>query len=219
LIAALVPVKQLAQSKSRLLPQLSADEREALSLAMLRDVLDALGAAERIARRAVVTPDETVASVAEQAGAEAILYREPGLNGALEAGALALELARDDALLVVLGDVAGARANDLDALCRAVDETPGPCVGLAASSDGGTTALLRQPANAIPPHFGRESARRHREAAEAAGVPLLELTLPSLETDLDAVDDVRRFLARGEGSRGGGKHTRDLLLSLGWEAE
>ena len=212
MIAALVPVKQLSTGKSRLLPALASEQREALSLAMLRDVLDALAKAMRVDRIAVVTPDDDVARATVAMGAEAVLHRQPGLNSSLEAGAAALELGSDDALLVVLGDVAGALPEDLDALCRALDNRAGPAAALAPASDGGSAALLRRPPDAMPPRFGVDSAKRHREAAGAAGVEFFEVPLASLATDLDSAEDIQRFLA----SASGGAHTRAVLEALDW---
>ena len=66
----------------------------------------------------------------------------------------------------------------------------------------------------MPSCFGRDSAARHRDAAEAAGVPLRTLILPSLTLDLDDVADVERFVA----TAGGGERTRKVLADLGWSA-
>jgi 2-phospho-L-lactate guanylyltransferase len=212
MIHALVPVKNLAAGKSRLLPELDDAQRQAMALAMLRDVLEALLAAQRVSRVAVVTPDETVARAAREAGAEAILHLVPGLNGSLEAGAAALAPKPDDGLLIVLGDVAGALPEELDVLCCALDSCSGPAIALAPATDGGTAALLRTPADAIAPHFGADSAKRHREAADQAGVAYAEIPLPSLSIDLDIAADIEPFLA----SDNRGHHTRALLADLHW---
>jgi len=243
MIAALVPVKRLVESKSRLLlPEagLAPAQRKALTLAMLADVLEALGACRAVGERAVVTPDEGVARAARRLGARAIVYRERGLNRALQAGASALALADSDGLLVVLGDVADACPAELDRLCEAA-AGPGGRAAMAAARDGGTAALVRRPHDALPACFGPDSAQRHREAAGAAGVPLVELALPSLAIDLDRADDLRDFMARtaasgasaAEAASGGasgaqaapgrkpaatGRRTRAVLTELGWRA-
>jgi len=87
-------------------------------------------------------------------------------------------------------------------------------VVLCPSGDGGTAALLRSPHDAIPARFGAESAARHRAAAGAAGVAFRELRLPSLAIDLDRAEDVRAFLALGQG----GRRTRRALAALGWDS-
>ena len=214
MIDALVPVKRLSAAKSRLLtgPDRSAAGR--LTLAMLDDVLAALFAAEHVARVAVVTPDAEVAAHAEAAGALAVLRPDPGLNASLDDGAAWLAKRADaaDGLLVVLGDVAGATARDLDAACAALAGLDRPGAVLCPARDGGTAALARAPHDALPSRFGPASAARHREAAAAAGVPLRELALPSLGIDLDEPEDIRAFLAM---PGAGGARTRRMLAELG----
>ena len=230
--AALVPVKHLTTGKSRLLPDLARDQLEALSLAMLEDVIEALQAASPVDRVAVVTPDQTVALAAESFGAEPLLLTDPGLNPSLEAAAQALDLAAHEPLLVVLGDVAGATTGDIELLFEVLRPPPAEpetgrtppaseeistaadasAVALAASTDGGTSALLRRPHDAIPPLFGPGSARLHREAAARAGVAYTEVALASLAVDLDCPDDIEQFLQ----TEVGGQHTRGLLRHVGW---
>ncbi len=208
---ALVPVKRLADTKSRLLAQLKPEEREAFSLAMLRDVIEALLASGSVDMTVVATPDVDVADAARAAGADALVRDDPGLNQAIDAAATAL--AREgEAVLVVLGDVAGIVAEDVDSLCEALAEQGGRGAALAPSSDGGTSALLRAPRDVIPSRFGPDSAKRHREAAARAGVPYTEVPLPSLAVDLDVPEDVARFLE----TTAGGIHTRRCLHELGW---
>jgi 2-phospho-L-lactate guanylyltransferase len=209
---ALVPVKRLAASKSRLFAALEQRQREAFSLAMLQDVIEALLATPSLDRTTVVTPDEAVGQAARAAGADALVRDDPGLNAALEAGARALELTGDEPLLVILGDVAGALPEEIEALFTALAEQRGRGVVLAASRDGGTCALLRAPHDAIPARFGPDSAKRHREAAEECGVAFCETALPSLSVDLDLPEDVELFLRTGAG----GSHTRATLNELGW---
>ena len=67
---ALIPVKKLEESKSRLLSSLPSETRQALTLAMLEDLIEALSASREITRIAVTTPDSTVAEHAKAAGAE-----------------------------------------------------------------------------------------------------------------------------------------------------
>ena len=218
---ALVPVKSLTAAKSRLLPELARAQLEELSLTMLRDVVEALRATPSVDRVAVVTPDRAVAASTESLGAEPLLLADPGLNPSIEAAVQALSPASDEPLLVVLGDVAGAIPEDVEALFEALRTQAGerpagtPSAGavvLAPSSDGGTSALLRRPHDAIPPHFGPASAKAHRDAAARAGAAYTEVPVPSLAIDLDHPEDIERFLQ----TRVGGRHTRALLRRMRW---
>ncbi|MDH5566949.1 MAG: NTP transferase domain-containing protein, partial [Myxococcales bacterium] len=105
MIAALVPVKTLATSKSRLLPDLPREAVARLATAMLRDVVAALRRVPALSRVAVVTPDAVLAQTAREAGAEALLRDDPGLNPAVERAAAELAPQRGDGVLVVLGDL------------------------------------------------------------------------------------------------------------------
>lgn len=211
---ALIPVKDLAAGKSRMASRLPRLDVASLCLAMLEDLIEALAGCASIRGITVVTPDPRVAACAESAGARIHVGPDPGLNPALDAAADAV--CRDPAapLLVVLGDVAGARSEDFDALFEALDGLGGRGVVIAPSDDGGTAALLRAPRDAIPSLFGPESARRHREAADREGVPVVAVPRPGLAIDLDVAEDVERFL---EGP-GAGPRTRALLRGFAEDA-
>jgi 2-phospho-L-lactate guanylyltransferase len=207
MIAAVVPVKALPSSKSRLRSEFDTFFVERLAAAMLRDVLDALLQVPALGRVVVVTPDADVAEVARSAGAEPLLRDDPGLNPAIEAAAAEVTGDPGDGVLVVLGDVAGARSEEIAQLLAALD---GPGVALAPSRDGGTSALLRVPRDIIPAGFGRGSAEVHRERAKSAGVRLVEVALPSLDIDIDRQEDLADLL----NGPAAASHTRALWREL-----
>jgi len=208
--AALVPVKALAAGKSRLAGRLPRGALERLALAMLGDVVGALRQVAEIERVVVVTPDPRVAEEAAALGAEPMLRDDAGLNPALDAGARALAAAGARSLLVVLGDVPAVRPTDVALLFEALRGLGGRGVVLAPSRDGGTSALLRAPWDAIPNRFGKHSAAAHREATLLAGLPYSELPLASLAVDLDRIEDAEALIASPDAPR-----TRALLEELG----
>jgi len=209
---ALVPVKRLGEGKSRLSRVLDRDALDALTLAMLGDVVGALRGVAEIDRIVVVTPDETVAEAARAHGAEGLVRVDPGLNPSLDA-ALPLVSEPDGSLLVILGDVAGAASEEIAALYAALGSAP--AAAIAPARDGGTAALLRRPPDAFPGRFGKDSAAAHRAAAKEAGVALVECALPTLAIDLDRRADLGALLA-GDGPA---PRTRALLHSLGIGAD
>jgi 2-phospho-L-lactate guanylyltransferase len=213
MIAALVPVKNLASSKSRLVPHLGRSAVQRLSLAMLSDVLETLDAVPALDRIAVITPDPEIAEVARSLHSEVLLRCDTGLNPSIEQASSELASASDDVSLIVLGDVAGAHSADIEAL---LDAAPRGGVALAPSSDGGTSALLRSPWNAIPVGFGPDSAATHKNLAAAAGVRFCEISLPSLALDIDVPEDLEKFLHTTPfvDPRAAGTRTRALLREL-----
>src|SRR5215210_4045402 len=80
---AIVPVKALAEAKTRLAAVLAPPERAALTLHTLRSVLAALDLPE-IEDRLVVSPDETVLQEARDNGAWGLRQVGGGLNEGLE---------------------------------------------------------------------------------------------------------------------------------------
>ena len=207
MIAAVVPVKQLDAGKSRLADALTAAQREALTLAMLGDLLDALADVPQLDRRIVATPDPAVGAAAHRFGAEALVRDVRGLNPSLDDARAALDAEGMRGWLVVLGDVPTANAAELGTLFETLDALGGRGAVLAAARDGGTAALLRAPADGIPNRFGPDSAAAHEAAARAAELPFRRLELPSLAIDLDDRDDVHALRA----VVGGATRTRALL--------
>ncbi|MBW2541307.1 MAG: 2-phospho-L-lactate guanylyltransferase [Deltaproteobacteria bacterium] len=207
MIGAVVPIKMLSASKSRMLPSLDRPAVEWLTIAMLGDVLEALQQVRGLDRLAVATPDPRLAEVAPRFGVELLSDSATGLNPAIEAACARIAPTPDDAALVVLGDVAGVQAADVEAL---LDAGTRSAVVLAPSSDGGTSALLRTPRNAISAAFGNDSANAHRTLATRAGVSFEQLALPSLAIDIDAYPDLEEF-ATGAYA---GRRTRALLRDL-----
>jgi 2-phospho-L-lactate/phosphoenolpyruvate guanylyltransferase len=75
------------------------------------------------------------------------------------------------------------------ALTRAV-HTLGPVVVAPARDEAGTNLLLRRPPTSIASSFGRDSYRKHLEAAAQADVPIAVVEHAELAFDLDLPDDI-----------------------------
>lgn len=198
-----VPVKSLGRAKGRLAGALAPMERAALTLAMLEDVLAACTAMPGW-QTWVVSPDPSVLETAARRRARPFPEEDPGLVTAVRQ--VEEEAGGADALAVVLADLPLITPESL----ARVLQTVGPVVAAPSASDAGTNVLLRRPPAVIPPCFGTDSFRRHRRAADAAGVPFAEVSLPDLAFDLDRPADVVRLLASPRRSR-----SRDVCLELG----
>jgi len=209
MIAALVPVKALPRSKSRLRPALSDDQRQALVMAMLEDVVGLLSDVPAITTTAVVSPDADVLAFARRLGAQAI--REPprprGLNAALTFASRTLSDQGASGLLVLPVDVPLATTADIEATLNRMDANPS--IILCPSRSGGTNALALCPPGIIPFRFGHRSSAAHQREARARGLPLEVLPLPSLALDIDRPHDLAAVLAHPNGTR-----SQQLLASL-----
>ena len=207
---ALIPVKELAQAKARLAPVLDDGARRRLALALFRDVLAAALACPALDAVAVVTRDEEVLALAIEAGAEGL--PEPGgLNEALTSAAETLGQRDADRLIVLAADLPLATSDDIAAVAQA-----GADVVVAPSRDGGTNALaLPLPVGAITFRFGADSARRHLDGAQEAGLRSLRLDLPNLAFDLDTPEDLAELRRAASEGRPVGQQTLAALTYLG----
>ena len=190
---AVVPVRALDGSKSRLGGQLDAEEREALVTALLARTIRAAREAPSLSGVLVVSPDPQVLNAALAEGADALEQSGVGLNGALQDGR-AWAMARGaTALLVLPADLPFVSAAEVESLLqRAADGARDgePLVALVPDRHGdGTNALLLAPPAIIPFAFGPASRRHHTAAARHAGARLVEVDGP-LTVDLDTADDL-----------------------------
>jgi 2-phospho-L-lactate guanylyltransferase len=189
-VVAIVPVGTLTGAKSRLGAVLDAEEREELTLRLARTTIGAVVAARRIDETLVVTPDDTVRSLAESLGARPIRQRSSGLNRGIDAGRDEAVAAGAAAILVVPIDLPDVTPGAIDEVAAALDDPRRPLVAIVPDRHGrGTNALLVAPPDAIEPCFGGDSRAAHAAAAEAAGAVLVELDGP-LSVDLDTPDDL-----------------------------
>ena len=184
-MAAIVVPFRGAGGKQRLGP-LTDDEREALALAMLEDVLAACRA---VGDTAVVTSDDGGARLADEHGARVV--DDPGKGqGAAVAAALRDLVGR---ALVVNADVPCLTPDDLDRLAAA---TPASGFALVPARDGTTNALgLSEPA-LFAPLYGPGSAERFRLHGERLGVDVVTAEIANLIDDVDSIDDLRRVERR-----------------------
>lgn len=209
MICAIVPVKALALAKGRLSSILTAAERRALVLAMLDDVLTALGAARGVDHVGVISADDTVLAQAQALGAEALHDRAHDLNAALAQAAGHYADAGALATLVLPADVPLVTPDEIERLVAARDGARGGMI--APSRDGGTNALLVWPPLALPFLFGQQSLARHQAAARAGALALRTFHTPGLELDVDRPDDLL-LLADADGATAAQRLVRALNL-------
>jgi len=184
-MAAIVVPFRGAGGKQRL-GSLPDDERQALALAMLADVL---AACRGIGTTVVVTPDAEAARVAAEH--EADVVEDPG-GGQGDAVAAAL---RDvvGPVLVVNADVPCVVAQDLRRLEAA---TPEHGLAYVAASDGTTNALGLSAPALFAPLYGPGSAERFRLHAHTLGADVVTAAIPNLADDVDSMADLERLELR-----------------------
>jgi 2-phospho-L-lactate/phosphoenolpyruvate guanylyltransferase len=193
-IFAVVPVKDMRGTKSRLAPILDPGARAGLTLYMMGRVVAAIGEAG-VEDVCVVSPDRIVLDEAHRRGATPLVQESRGLNPALEEGRRrALDLGART-LLVLPADLPLLDAADVHAVLEAAEDS-----SVVISPDGarsGTNALLIRPPDALPFAFGPDSFEAHLGAARTRGLDIRVCERPHLAFDLDTAGDLARLKKSG----------------------
>ncbi len=191
-IWAVVPIKPLAEAKSRLGSILDAGARRELVLDLLRHTLEALAAVEGLAGVLVVSSDPVVVDTARVHGADVLREpASPGLNASLMRAVRYLRTRAVAALLVLPGDLPRLTPASVTALVDACPAAPGLVVA-PDNAERGTNALLLHPPDLIPFSFGPNSFARHQALARVAGATVRVVRDPALAFDLDHPEDLAR---------------------------
>lgn len=187
-ICAIIPVKKLTESKSRLSQVLSVDERAELVAQFLRHELEVLRQVAAIEQVVVVSSDPVILQLAQAQGA-AVLPEEQseGLNVAVTRGVAWAREGGKTAVLILPVDLPFLHPNDITRLLAAYDDQR-----LVISPDGrqeGTNALLLPPLPAFTFHYGQNSLSQHLAEAQRHQLQTSLVIAPGLLFDLDTLDD------------------------------
>ena len=185
-IVAVVPMKPLNRSKTRLASVLSEQQRADLSLSMFSRVITEANAALGVVW--VVGGDDSVRLAAEGLGAD---WREdPGsdLNDSLS---IAFDEACKKGLspIYLPADLPFVTAADIHRIVQASGN--GKTLTLSpAQQDGGTNAMLIPQCLSFPPLLGKDSFSLHKRQATSRGIPYAVCLSEGLGLDLDTPDDL-----------------------------
>ena len=162
----LMPVKVLAQAKSRL-AELAGPRRGELALALACDTLTAVLRCDEVARVIVITDDQVAAAALAGLGA-LVVPDEPrdGLNAALRHGAAHASSRWPGAGTAALSaDLPALRTDEVGRALRTASAWPSAFVADAAGD--GTTLYAAAPGVPFEPAFGLASRSRHAAGGAA----------------------------------------------------
>lgn len=179
----LVPVRDPGVGKNRLAATLSAEQRAALTSAMLADVVTALHRGG--VRRVVALASGPLAAAAARTLGVDVLLDPPGRPGLNEALRVAAGRIRATSSLVVPADLPLLQAEEVARLIAMPGE-----VLVAPTHDSGTGGLLRRPAWAIDTSYGPRSSVRHLVSARKAGYEAERIDMPGFRADVDDLEDL-----------------------------
>ncbi len=211
MVAAVIPVKKLSDAKARMKGFLTASERKHLCMAMLCDVLEAIGKTSEISGIHVVTSDPEVRRSLEYSNPDVTIIREPGrsdLNRAIRCSSCYLLNHGVRGMLVVPGDLPLIESSVLGDCVRLSEGAP-VTIAPDRSGDGTSLLLLRAP-DVISPRFGPGSFQAHVKAARSAGCLFSVYTGGRATWDIDHPRDLDVLVRYGRGTK-----TRAEMCSLG----
>lgn len=195
LVHAVVPLKVLKKSKTRLSPILEPKERAELTIAMLEDVLSALKKSSMVDSITVVSADRNVLRYVRQLGADSLAEgRRRGLNNAIRQVIRKRKLS-NSVVLVVHADLPLLTSGEVCAFLKEAQDCP---IAIAPSKDEtGTNAMLLNPAQIIHPAFGKESYRRHLSILDRKRIPFKVQRIRGFGFDIDEPNDLLELMHNG----------------------
>ena len=205
---ALLPVKEVTESKQRLAGSLHHHERESLVLAMLRDVLTAIAEVEEFDGVLLVSRSQKVQALArefvsdvfeESAGSDhsrAVSEGNRYLNDRYHA----------ESSLALSCDVPRVTPTDIRHVIEHHER-----ISLVPNASGeGTNAILTSPPNVLNCQFGGASLARHIASADAAGLDARIVQNENIGHDIDDLQDLEQAIVDL-----GSSYTRRYLQSSG----
>ncbi len=193
-IWAIIPVKPLNRSKSRLAPVLDIKQREALSREMLEQTLVTLKKAKSIGGILVVSRDSAALALARRYDAQTLQESgAPELNASLTRATKVISTWNASGALVLASDIPLMQVDDIEAMI-ALAKYPPVVVIAPDRRHVGTNGLLMCPPALFPYAFGEDSFSRHTAKAQEAGaeVHVYESLTMGLDVDLPADLDLYR---------------------------
>lgn len=204
---AVIPVKGLGDSKTRLAPYLG-DSRKTVVEALLQDVLSSVLHSKVFDKTIVISPDENVANLARSGTAAFLQQTSVGLNRAVDQ---VRRLALKEGVLsmtTILADIPLAESRDFAEIFHMRGASAS--VVLAPSLKMGTNVMLASPPSVIRPRYGRWSYSKHLRESQVAGVDAYSASNPRVSFDIDTPHDLLKLRRRDPEGR-----TRTARVLLG----
>jgi len=197
---AIVPVKPLLRSKSRLAEVLTREEREVLSREMLEHTLGVLKLCDIVKGVLVVSRDPAALSVAREYAVNTLQESgAPELNTALTRASRVVTAWGATRILILPSDLPLLTLADVQALLEN-GHYPRQVVISPDRREDGTNALVMKPPDLFKLGYGVGSFNIHLQRAAETDTHVREYRSPTLALDVDIPEDLelyRELIAAG----------------------
>ncbi len=197
----IIPVKPLANAKSRLASVLSPTQRHELAEALMRHTISIVKPITRVAGTLVISRDPKALSIARDLGAHTVQESgAPELNHALTRATQVVIGLRGEAVLILPADLPLVTSDDVLGIIEHGADENSVVIATDRLLDG-TNAMLTRPPGLIEYTYGVGSFQRHVQAARDAGAAVHVYQSERLALDIDMPEDLANY-ARIAGANG-----------------
>ena len=191
---AIVPIKPLNRSKSRLSPILNGEQREALSRKMLELTLTTLKQVTGISGILTISRDNKALTLARAFKVQTVQESgQPELNAALARATQAVMAWNASRILILASDIPLMTVADIDGILALAKRDTKTVVIATDRREEGTNALLVAPPGLIPYCYGEDSFRKHVAEAAKLGVEAQIFRSPTISLDVDVPEDLAAY--------------------------
>ena len=188
-IWAILPVKPLSQSKTRLAPILSQAERATLTQHLLEHTIEVLQAVPQIDQILVVSRDETVLNTARRYHTLTFTERAPfELKTAVTQATKYATLQAVDSILIIPADLPFLQAYEIQNILDKVSSSES-CIICPDEKQNGTNAFMLPPSTNFKFQYGPNSYQKHLDEAKRLNLAIQTITTPGISFDLDTEAD------------------------------
>ena len=188
-IWAILPVKPLSQSKTRLAPILSQTERATLTQHLLEHTIEVLQDVPQIDQILVVSRDETVLNIARRYHTHTFTESAPyELKTAVTQATKYATLQAVDRILIIPADLPFLQAYEIQNILDKISFSEN-CIICPDEKQNGTNAFMLPPSTNFRFQYGPNSYQKHLVEAERLNLTIQTITTPGISFDLDTEAD------------------------------
>jgi 2-phospho-L-lactate guanylyltransferase len=193
-VAALVPVKQFALSKTRL--ELTKNQKIVLTELMLKFTIINLKKCKSISTIVTISEDERVEKLSKIYETKFIFSKEKGVNFAIDAGDNYCKEMNVKSNIIVPIDLVFLNPYEIELLLFVARKYQRCSIIVPSTRIDGTNILLRQPLNMFETSYDNNSYFNHIQSSIKAKAQTIIIKSVNLSEDLDTMDDFNRIVTR-----------------------
>jgi len=191
---AVIPVRGLTESKTRLSASLHGDRRRIFVEALLEDVLSSVIRSRVYGTIVVISADENVRNRVRSQGVSFVRQTSVGLNRAIEQTNRLAMHGHARSVTTVLADIPLAEPGDFKEISSLGATTRR--IVMAPSLKGGTNVMFTSPPGVVSPSYGRWSYSKHLRQAQVSAVNAYSMSNSRVSFDIDTTSDLLELRRR-----------------------